>query len=424
MVSCLDGKTWKVGSSFDSIKQLQDDARKYPHVRAYQNPQNDIFVDEPQKDCNGKWLVLSEKTASEFSGVQYFFAARVYDKIGVPIGLLDTSRGAQPIESYLPNRDVMLAKHPELRDSYDAYSDFRRRTGRVGKTKRAFNALVAPIAGYTIRGMLWYQGESNGPRKQHYGTIFPIAIKTWRELWGQGEFPLFFVQLHATPGCVMEQPGLYGNKAVMREHQLNTLRRAPNTAMAVAVDTGYTGPETRVLPGHPPNKRPVGERLAALSLNRVYGFTDIACQGPLYASHERAADRIIVRFHHINAGLVAKGETLTGFEIRDANGKWHSADAEIRGETVAVTAPSVECPDAVRYGWANPYLANLYDGAGFPAATFRTDSEEVHSMHRATPCGRITNAERVHPPADAGFCTRRACSRIAGGTHGSSDWSP
>ncbi|HKU78143.1 MAG TPA: sialate O-acetylesterase [Pyrinomonadaceae bacterium] len=226
-----------------------------------------------------------------------------------------------------------------------------------------YNAMIAPLVPFAIRGAIWYQGESNAGRAYQYRTLFPIMIRNWRSAWGH-EFPFYFVQLanwHANKAEPDES-----DWAELREAQTMTLRE-PQTGMAVTIDIGD---ENDI---HPRNKLDVGRRLAAWALAGTYGQKDIP-SGPLFDSFKiEGSDKVRIRFKH-GAGLkTSDGGPVKGFAIAGDDRRFVWADARIDGDTVIVSSPKVMKPVAVRYGWADNPMANLYNGAGFPASPFRTD---------------------------------------------------
>ena len=227
-----------------------------------------------------------------------------------------------------------------------------------------YNSMIAPLIPYGIQGAIWYQGESNAGRAYQYRKLFPAMIQNWREDWGQGNFAFLFVQL-ANFLPVKPEPG-ESEWAELREAQLMTLS-LPNTGMAVAIDIGDAADI------HPKNKQDVGRRLALWALAKTYGKQVLYC-GPLYKSMKLEGNKVLLNFDHVGGGLVAKTEPLTGFAIAGADRKFVWADAKIaEGNVIVVSSDKVPEPAAVRYGWADNPLCNLYNKAGLPASPFRTD---------------------------------------------------
>jgi sialate O-acetylesterase len=215
---------------------------------------------------------------------------------------------------------------------------------------------------YSIRGVIWYQGESNARWPESYARAMRLLIDDWRQRWGQGVFPFLFVQL-ANHDPVVDQPH-DSYWARLREQQVRTLD-VPNTGMAVAIDVGAADTV------HPRNKQAVGQRLARVALAKVYG-RDVAYSGPRFKDVTIEPGGIRLTFDHVDGELKADG-SLTGFAIAGADRKFVWADARIDGEAVWVTSPAVPEPVAVRYAWAENPVANLTDASGLPAVPFRTD---------------------------------------------------
>jgi sialate O-acetylesterase len=228
-----------------------------------------------------------------------------------------------------------------------------------------YNAMISPLVPYAIKGAIWYQGESNAGRAYQYRTLFPTMIRNWREVWEQGDFPFLFVQL-ANFMAVQEQPAEDSAWAELREAQLMTLS-LPNTGMAVIIDVGEADDI------HPRNKQDVGARLALAARAVAYG-QDIVSSGPIYDDMRVDGDRVVLSFGHVGGGLTARGGgPLTGFAICGPDRRFVRADARIRGDRVIVSSDEVPEPVAVRYGWANNPVCNLYNTEGLPASPFRTD---------------------------------------------------
>lgn len=238
-----------------------------------------------------------------------------------------------------------------------------------------FNGNIAPVIPYAIRGVVWYQGESNGLSSNQYRDLFNTMITCWREKWGEGDFPFLYVQLPRF------NPGL--NWPQLRDQQLKTLTTL-NTGMAVAIDVGNP------VDVHPRNKIVVAERLVLVARHLAYGEKDLVWSGPLYDSMKIEGHSIRLSFTHVGGGLkigfspwiapesdVVPTDHLAAFTIAGADQKWFPAEARIEGNTVVVSSPEVTQPVAVRYGWDNCPPCNLYNKEGLPAATFRTDNWEV-----------------------------------------------
>ena len=225
------------------------------------------------------------------------------------------------------------------------------------------NGMIAPIVPFGIRGAIWYQGESNRSRAAQYRRVFPGMIQDWRDKWGIGDFPFYFVQL----APYNYGPGDKGELAELREAQSMTLDLLPNTGMAVTMDIGNVGDI------HPRNKQDVGERLALWALAKVHGVSDLAYSGPAYQSMVVVGDSARLHFEH-GAGLSATGGAPANFTVAGEDRVFHPAEAVIDGETLLVRSDAVAHPVSVRYCWGTTDVGNLFNGAGLPASSFRTDA--------------------------------------------------
>jgi len=360
---------------------------------------------EPQENSSGQWRMCSPRTVAGFSAAGYFFGRELHKQLDVPVGLINSSWGGTPIETW-----TSAAAHeavPELRSriddlkrraaSYDAEkaksryekqlaaweeavaqakAEGKKSTARrpqppqdprqsPGSPTTLYNGMIAPLAPYAIRGAIWYQGESNAGQAALYGLQLKVMIRDWRKLWYEGDFFFLFVQL---PNFMAPQkePVENGGWPTVREQMLQTLA-VPNTGMAVTIDVGQANDI------HPKNKQDVGKRLAQWALAKTYGKDVVAC-GPLYKSMRKEGDKIVLQFAYVDGGLAVRdGEKLKGFAIASEDKKFVWAEARIEGGTVIVSSPQVGSPVAVRYAWANNPECNLVNKAGLAASPFRTD---------------------------------------------------
>lgn len=226
-----------------------------------------------------------------------------------------------------------------------------------------FNGMIQPVILYTIKGAIWYQGETNVGRGFEYRTLFPTLIECWRREWGQGDFPFYFTQLASWENS----EDVSSSWAELREAQLLTMD-LPNTGMIVTTDIGDTATI------HPPNKQDIGKRLALWALAKDYGYDSLVFSGPIYDSMEVQGDNIIVYFNFGGSGLVAKDGPLSYFEIAGNDQIYYPAHAEIVENYVVVSSAKVTEPVAVRFAWSDIAQPNFFNGAGLPASPFRTDN--------------------------------------------------
>lgn len=335
---------WSVAASRDPKETIA--AADYPTIRLFQVPKTPTATPQAELgDWKGpkEWMVCSPQTVPGFSAVGYHFGRHLQKARNVPVGLIQSAWGGTPAEVWTSKET--LDNTPGLK-------------GLTGSGQ--YNGMIAPLIPFAIKGVIWYQGESNASKAYQYRALFPAMIKNWRDAWGQGDFPFLFVQLAPYNGP-KEQTW-----PELREAQTYTWLTVPNTGMAVITDYGHP---TNI---HPVDKDPVGERLALCARATAYK-EEIPYSGPLYSGMKKAGDRIILSFNHVADGLVAKGGELTGFTIAGKDGTFMNAKATIEGKTVVVESPEVKGPVAVRYGWQNTPVVNLFNSVGLPASPFRTD---------------------------------------------------
>lgn len=306
-------------------------------------------LDQPAADVDLHWQPCDAESMVDFSAVATFFGRDLRKHVGVPVGLIGASAGGTPAEAWT-DRETLRGDAAFARLFDDAASDDRARPACL------YNGMIAPLAPFAIRGVIWYQGESNSDAPLLYRRLFPAMIGSWRRLWGQGDFPFLFVQIAP---CRRWSPGL-------REAQLLAWQATPNTAMVVTTDVGDADDS------HPRQKEPVGTRLALAARALAYGET-IEYSGPAFDSMAVEGNRAVLRFSHVGSGLVAASGDLRGFFIAGADGVFRPARAEIAGDAVTAWSDDVPVPAAVRYGWASVPDVNLFNREGLPASPFRTD---------------------------------------------------
>jgi sialate O-acetylesterase len=391
------------------VERAQDAAQE---IAGAQNPLiRQIRIEQavagtPRETVGGEWQAASPATVGKFTAVGYFFAREIFQKLGVPIGIVHSSWGGTPIESWLSPAALAsnpafaivgerwrknLAEYPASKAAYDAaLADWTKAEtaaqaqGAVAQAaflKRQpqpraprgpgdswtptgpFNGMISPLLPYALRGALWYQGESNSERPGEYEALFAALITSWRAHFGQGDFPFFWVSL-ANYKMPSDPTGMAF--ALIREAQTQALA-LPNTGQALAIDIG--NPDNI----HPTNKQEVGRRLALIARAKTY---HIPCDwsGPVFASATPERGAMRVRFAHNEGGLLAHDRPVQSLEVAGADRKFHPAQGRIEGATLVVSAPEAPAPVAVRYAWKNAPEANLFNGAGLPAAPFRSDN--------------------------------------------------
>ena len=394
---------WSVNQANDA--DVEKAAAKFPNIRFVSVPQ--VGTQEPQWNFEGKWHACSPETVGEFSAVGYFFGRQLYQTLGVPVGLIDNAWGGSAAEAWV-KRDK-IAGHPTLKAIHErwltveqnidaAKADFEKKLagwkdaaakakaegkpaprqptspeGQLRGNSRPGNihsGVLTPSIGYGIKGAIWYQGESNASRAFQYRELFPFMIKTWREEWGLGDFPFYWVQL-ADFRQEKTEPG-ESDWAELREAQTMTMKALPNTGEAVIIDIG----EGKDI--HPKNKQDVAKRLARWALVETYKVPNIACRSPLYKGMEKQGGTIVLSFD--NVGTAAAGwrpfdqPEPIGFTIAGDDRKFVAAKARILPDgRIEVSSDAVADPVAVRYAWADNPVCNMYSSAGLPLTPFRTD---------------------------------------------------
>jgi sialate O-acetylesterase len=368
-------------------------------------------ADTPQTDVLGQWSVSSPESVKNFSGVAYFFGRELRRNLRVPVGLIHSSWGGTTAEAWTsasalqakPDLKVMITDWDKRTASYSdensrrtyetttlplwqlqvekAQSQGKRPPARPAapvhparspnRPSNLFNGMVAPVIPYGIKGVIWYQGESNAGRAEQYRELFPALIRDWRKRWGQEDLPFLWVQL-ANYRAVQTAPVENDGWPLLREAQFLTLK-LPYTGMATAIDLADADNPGDI---HPKNKQDVGKRLALVALATEYG-KDVVYSGPVF--HKMAIDgsKARIAFKFTSGGLKPSGQKIRGFAVRGSDGAWQWADATIDGSSIIVSSPSVPIPTAVRYGWASNPIGNLYNGAGLPAVPFRTETKET-----------------------------------------------
>ena len=329
------------------------------------------------EDVKGQWKECNPDSVPGFSAVAFYFGRNLQQSLKVPVGLIGTYWGGSPAEVWMSQQ--VLESNPEYkRDILDTYAvaaqnaakDPKKQAG--WKPTELYDGMIAPLIPYGIKGAIWYQGESNAGRSEQYRSLFADMIRNWRHDWGQGDFTFLAVQLapwdknkKRSLETITEKTG-ESDWAELREAQWLATRDLPNVGMAVITDVGDKDDI------HPIKKEAVGTRLGLAARHIAY-HEKIAYSGPVYKKMRTKDNLAILSFDHTDGGLVAEGGDLKGFSICGADKNFVWARAEIKGDTVVVSSPQVSQPVAVRYGWADYPVVNLWNKAGLPASPFRTD---------------------------------------------------
>jgi len=426
----LVGEVWICSGQSNMGFELQFDANaatesataNYPKLRTF-NVERKNSV-QPLAEVKGRWVECSPASSKYFTAVGYYFGRDLHKALGVPVGLIRSAYGAtsaqawtsldglekeEKLHHYVEEANKLAANYAQASATYPGeLADYQEKLkkwdvevgvayqeilkawtaenqklklegkpaiprpkpvqprpsvpmspeGHPNKPTVLFNGMIAPLMPYAIKGVIWYQGEGNAGQSPEYRTLFPRLIADWREKWGQGDFPFLFVQVAP----------FYNLPPAIREAQLLSWQKTPNTAMVVITDVGDA---TDI---HPKQKEPVGARLALAARAIAYG-EKIEYSGPVFDALKIDGERAVLSFKHLGSGLLAKDGDLQGFTIAGANKKFVAAKAEIKGDTVVVSSEEVRVPVAVRYGWENVPHVNLFNKEGLPASPFRTDAD-------------------------------------------------
>lgn len=362
-------------------------AANHPDIRLLSIPKSSAGL--PQQNVNAKWAVCTPASMNVgdyggFSAVGYYFGRKLRDELKVPVGLINASWGGSsielwtPVEGYktVPRFRFVAAEVEKTQAALRQSSPGAAAVGKApGQPTAIYNAMIAPLAPFAIRGMLWYQGEANlafMADGANYAIKQRALIQGWRQMWGQGDFPVYFAQLAPLESDMAN----YRNLPAFWEAQ-TAAQAVPNTGMVITYDTVKDLKDI-----HPTNKREVGLRMAAMALHETFGRRDIICRGPAYKSLRIDGDKAIVTFDHADGGLVTADKNAPNeFLIAGGDGKFVPAAATISGPAeVTVSSSEVKQPTAVRFAWTCVSRPNLRNGAGLPANSFRTDSPIVKSL--------------------------------------------
>lgn len=368
-------------------------------VRLFKVPRT--ISDNPLEDTNSAWQQASPETTPDFSAVGFHFAKLLHNELNTPVGIIQSAWGGTVAESWV--RKETLATDT---DFYPILERFSKRVLEFPKSLKQYesqlqqwqqnedqdkgeqpqkpvlrhknspsslyNGMIAPIVPYKIKGVLWYQGESNRNRGWQYRKLFPALIENWRNDWGQGPFSFYFVQI---------APYQYGDEnknlvAELRDAQLHTMNTVVNTGMAVTTDIGDINDI------HPTDKAIVANRLFLWAMANDYGRKNTVCSGPIYKSMVVEGSNIRIMFDYLGQGLVSTAfKPLEGFEIAGEDQKFYPAKAFIERNTVLVGNIDIAAPVAVRFGWDKTATPNLTNRQGLPASPFRTDDWPAVSIN-------------------------------------------
>ncbi len=349
---------WSVRASNNPREEAAN--AKYPRIRLFHVPKRPATT--PQDDVKASWRECTPESVVNFSAVGYFFGRHLHGELDVPIGLIGSAWGGTRIEPWTP-----ISGFEAVEAVRNIGEQTRTQVGQGGQLNHGsptglYNGMVAPVVPFSLRGAIWYQGESNNGEGMLYHQKMKALIAGWRKVFDNPQLAFHFVQL---------APYRYGNGEqtlpYMWEAQTATLA-VPGTGMAVITDIGNVGDI------HPRNKQGVGKRLALWAMAKNYGKSDLVYSGPLYKAMRIEEKSIRIAFAHAGGGLISRdGKPLSDFSIAGDDGKFVPAEARIDGATVLVSAKEVAKPKNVRFGWHHMVNPNLSNKEGLPAGPFKTD---------------------------------------------------
>lgn len=383
------GEGWRTGVEHYEAEIAKAD---FPAIRML-DVKNTV-ADSPLVDVTGRWEICTPQTAAEFSAVAYYFAVKVNKETGFPIGIINSTWGGTPAESW--TRKEVLEQHPDLKPILDRYAKsceeypekykvykekYERWKADTSAHKKGapkepigpnhnkspyklYNGMIAPLLHYKFKGVIWYQGESNADYAYAYRELFPAMIDSWRTDFKDAKLPFYFVQIAPHKG----------QNPVIRASQLYTYHHVKHTGIVVTTDVGNADDI------HPRNKKTVGERLSYWALNKEYG-KDFQYSGPMYKSMKVKVGKIVLSFDYSDKMEAREGE-LRGFTIAGGDQKFVVANAKIVGDKIEVWSDEVKNPVAVRFGWQNVPDDNLFSNDGLPASPFRTDDWQVETQDK------------------------------------------
>ena len=419
---------WRLSATFEGKKDSA--SANYPNLRIFRSER--CHSHEPQEDCIAEWTPCTPDTAATCSAVSFYFARKLHQELGIPVGIVLQPYAGTPIEGWMPKGIQMddpriraiveemdaesaaynpAAAKKQLERALESWKQGKRKAKPRLRTPsnwghqypgNIFNGMIYPVRPYGIRGVIWYQGERNAKhvaQAANYVNQLPLLIDYYRSSWHEmsegnvaRDFPFYFVQLPSWLAAQTLPVETDAAWAVSREMMRLVARSMPNTGVAVSIDTG----DEILL--HPKDKKPIGLRLSYLALKRTYG-KDFVEYGPFYKSYHVEGNKIVLTFDFVGSSLTTGKEgSLDSFAIAGQDRKFVWADAVIKHDSVVVSAKGLPTPVAVRYAWAmNPSHRNLlYNKEGIPASPFRTDDWPLFNAANYVPVGQI----KPEKPAD------------------------
>lgn len=322
---------------------------------------NREISEKKEFNVKGKWDIASPNTIGHLSAIGYFYALELFKTLNVPIGMINVSWGGSSAQAWM-SYDI-LKMFPEINlSAIDMKSKSPQRIPTA-----LHNAMFNPIAKFTVKGIIWYQGENNIIDYPLYRKIFPAMVEEWRSVIGLGDIPFYYVQIapYKYKGSDLRE------SAFLREVQLHSQFVIPNSGM---VTTGDVGEENLI---HPAKKKEISKRLACWALHKTYGFKNLPYQTPIYRKKEITGNKITIHFDFADNGLIMKGDPKSVFEIAGEDNIFHPAQAKLKGqhsEMIEIWSENVPNPTNVRYCFKNYFESIIYNNYRIPASPFRTDT--------------------------------------------------
>mgnify|MGYP005853774971 CR=1 FL=1 len=330
---------------------------KNPYIRLFEVERNSVL--EPVFDAEGTWKASDVASVKEFSAIASVFGKILFNKLNVPVGLIGSYWGGSSVDAWMNKKT--LKNYPSLNP--DVQKNQSKAANRIPTA--LYNGMIVPIQPYTMKGIIWYQGESDRNRYELYANLFPDMIRSWRNEWGDNGMPFYYAQI---------APFAYDSShtsAFLREAQLQTVETVSNVGMAVTLDIGE---QFNI---HPADKITVAERLSYLALSKTYGVSGLPYSGPVYRDMDIQENKIYLLFEYATNGLTTFGEKLTDFKIAGSDKIFYKADTQIvryeGNPAIVVWNDSIPDPKAVRYCFEDWCEGNVYNTEGLPASSFRTD---------------------------------------------------
>ena len=308
----------------------------------------------PLENFDSKWEISNKTSVLNFSVVAYSFAIYINETLNVPVGIIHTSWGGTPAEAWTEKSFL------ENNFEKDEIKNHAENKWEAHEPSFLYNGMINPLINYTVKGSLWYQGESNVPRAKNYAKLMKVMVESWRYNWNQNIFPFYYVQIAPFKYDGPENI----NSALLRESQLNAMSLIENSGMVVTSDLGDLNSI------HPSNKIEIGQRLAYWALNKTYGFDEIIPSGPIPVETKIDGSKVEITFDYAKNGFFNYNGNLRDFDIAGDDNIFYPAVINSINNKLIISSPNVKIPKMVRYGWKNYFESSLFNLEGLPASSF------------------------------------------------------